>query len=205
MPVPVTVTHGFQPRAGLVRVTGDGVSRGMPAAPAPFSALLVPVPAAEWLVAGRPLDSGYAAGLVVPAHLTLLAPFAPRDELTDGVVTELDGLFADVVPFPFELSRASRFPEGPAYLAPDPPAPFRHLVNELGRAFPEYPPYEGRFDEVVPHVTVPLRNGEGLDDLQRLVDDHGPVRALAAEAQLVWVDGEGVEVVAHFPFGTTAA
>ena len=179
----------------------------------PFSALLVPVPAADWLVAGRPMRDGYAAGLVVPAHvtlvvpphITLLAPFAPRDRLTDGVVTELAELFADVVPFPFELARASRFPDGAAYLAPDPAAPFRNLVTELGRAFPGYPPYEGRFDDVVPHVTVPLNDGELVEDLQGMVDHHGPVRALAAEAQLVWVDSEGLEVVAHFPFGTTAA
>jgi 2'-5' RNA ligase superfamily len=183
----------------------DGVSRGMAFDASPFSALLVPVPAAEWLVAGRPMGAGYAAGLVVPPHVTLLAPFAPRDRLTDGVVTELADLFADVVPFPFELARASRFPDGAAYLAPDPAAPFRNLVTELGRAFPEYPPYEGRFDEVVPHVTVPLNDGEVVEDLQRIVDHHGPVRALAAEAQLVWVDSEGVDVVAHFPFGTAAA
>jgi hypothetical protein len=174
-------------------------------APSPFSALLVPVPAADWLLAGRPMDTGYAAGLVVPAHVTLLVPFASRDALTDGVLTELEGLFADVVPFPFELSRASRFPDGPAYLAPDPAAPFRTLVAELSRAFPEYPPYEGRFDGVVPHLTVPLKDGEVLDDLQKVVDGHGPVRALAAEAELVWVDSDGLEVLAHFPFGTTAA
>jgi 2'-5' RNA ligase superfamily len=177
----------------------------MPAAPSPFSALLVPVPAADWLVAGRPMDAGYAAGLAVPAHVTLIAPFAPRERLTDGVLTELEGLFGDVVPFPFALSRASRFPDGPAYLAPDPAAPFRHLVSELAHAFPEHPPYEGRFDSIVPHLTVPLRDGERLEDLQRLVDGEGPVRALAAEAELVWVDEEGLEVLARFPFGTTAA
>ena len=177
----------------------------MPAARTPFTALLVPVPAADWLVAGRPMKHGYAAGLVVPAHVTLLAPFVAPDQLTDGVVTELAALFGDVVPFPFELARASRFPDGPVYLAPDPAAPFRHLVGELARAFPEHPPYEARFDGVVPHLTVPLREGEQVEDLQRLVDDEGPVRALASEAELVRVDDEGLEVVAHFPFGTTAA
>jgi 2'-5' RNA ligase len=177
----------------------------MPAARTPFTALVVPVPAADWLVAGRPMRDGYAAGLVVPAHVTLVVPFVAPEQLTDGVVTELAGLFGDVVPFPFELAQASRFPEGPVYLAPDPAAPFRHLVGELGRAFPEHPPYEGRFDGVVPHLTVPLRDGEEMGDLQRLVDDEGPVRALAAEAELLRVDDEGISVVAHFPFGTTAA
>ncbi|WP_148573193.1 2'-5' RNA ligase family protein [Nocardioides caldifontis] len=180
----------------------------MPEARSPFSALLLPVPVADWLVAGRAMTDGYAAGLVVPAHVTLLVPFVPRDELTDGVLTELEALFGDVVPFSFELARASRFPDGPVYLAPDPAAPFRHLVMELARAFPEHPPDEGRFDGVVPHLTVPLREDEQLDDLQHLLDAQGPVRALASEAQLVWVDGtaeEVVEVVARFPFGTTAA
>ena len=185
--------------------SGDGVSRGMPAARTPFTALLVPVPAADWLVAGRSMRDGYAAGLTVPAHVTLLVPFAAPDLLSGGVVTELAGLFGDVVPFPFELAQASRFPDGPVYLAPDPVAPFRHLVGELVRAFPEHPPYEGRFNGVVPHLTVPLRDGEQVEDLQRLVDEQGPVRALASEAQLVRVDDDGLEVLATFPFGNTAA
>ena len=40
------------------------------------------------------------------------------------------------------------------YLAPDPAAPFSALTDGIFRAFPDYPPFEGKFDTVVPHVTV---------------------------------------------------
>ena len=171
-----------------------------------FSALVVPVPAADWLVAGRAQDEhSAAAGLKVPAHVTLLVPFAPRDDVTTGVLDELDAFFGDVVPFRFSLDEVCRSPDGPVYLAPKPAAPFHHLTAQLSRMFPEYPPYDGRFGEVVPHVTVPLQEGESITDIERLVARHRPLAGHASEAQLVWVADLGLEVLAEFLFGTAAA
>jgi hypothetical protein len=167
-----------------------------------FSALLVPVPSADWLVLDRVPER---RGLLVPAHVTLLTPFVPLPDLTDGVVSELADLFGDVVPFPFRLRQVCQFPDGTVYLAPDPAAPFRQLTSAIGRAFPEHPPYEGRFDSVVPHVTVPLAEGEGVTTVEALMAEHGPVDAHAREAQLVWIVGPDLEVVESFPFGVTAA
>ncbi len=174
-----------------------------------FTALVVPVPAASWLLdravagtAGDP-DGPRIPGL--PAHLTLITPFAPPEQVTDGLLDELTALFADVVPFWFRLSQVCRFPNGPVYLAPEPAAPFRRLVRALAHAFPEHPPYEGRFDDVVPHVTVPLGAHERLEDLQDRLDAHGPLRCEAREAHLVRVDDEAFELVAQFGFGTVAA
>jgi len=164
--------------------------------PRPLSALVVPVPAAAWVV-------GDAAP--VPAHVTLLAPFLPRPALTDGLLTELSALFADVVPFSFDLDEVCAFPSGVVYLAPHPPAPFRQLTAELTRRFPEHPPYGGQFSDIVPHLTVPLLEGETLPDVERRVREHGPLQGLATEAQLLWVTADGYEVVAEFPFGTAAA
>jgi hypothetical protein len=172
----------------------------------PFTALVVPVPAADWLLAGRVADAhSRAAGLDVPAHVSLLVPFAPREEVSDGVLAELGDLFADVVPFSFRLETVSQFPDGPVYLAPDPSAPFRRITQQLGRRFPEYPHEENRFDDVVPHLTVPLRAGESLADVERLVAARGRVSAQAQEAALLAVSGAGLETLAVFPFGTTAA
>ena len=168
-----------------------------------FSALVVPVPSAEFAVLDR--LPATTPGVRVPAHVTLLSPFARREELSEGLLGELRSFFGDVVAFPFALSQVSAFPAGPAYLAPEPAAPFRRLTHQLARRFPEYPPYEGRFDEVVPHVTVTVLDGETTEDLQRLVDAHGVVRDQAREAELLWVTEDTLEVLAHFPFGTTAA
>jgi len=162
----------------------------------PLSALVVPAPAAAWPV-------GDAAP--VPAHVPLLTPFLPRSELTEGLLAELGVFFADVVPFSFDLDEVCVFPSGVVYLAPRPPAPFRQLTGELARRFSGHPPDGGRFSDVVPHVTVPLLDGETLTDVERRVQSHGPVQGLATEALLLWVSDEGYEVVATFPFGTAAA
>ena len=162
----------------------------------PFSALVVPVPAAAWIVGDR---------ASVPAHVTHLGPFLPRVELTEGLLAELGSFFADVVPFSFDLDEVCVFPSGVVYLAPQPPAPFRQLTVELARRYPDHPPYEGQFSDVVPHVTVPLLQGESPADVEGRVREHGGVQALASEAHLLWVADGGYEVLAVFPFGTAAA
>ena len=171
-----------------------------------FSALVVPVPSVDWLVLDRRPPSD---GLLLPAHVTLIAPFVEPGELTDGHLAELGTLFSDVVPFSFALAETCAFPDGRVYLAPEPASPFRQLTHALARAFPEYPPYEGRFETVVPHVTVPLLEGEDLDDVARLVAErglrHGTGRGYAQEAQLLAVGDDELRVLAEFPFGMTAA
>ena len=146
----------------------------------PRTVLVVPVPEAE--------------GLVPHAHITLLSPFAPKEQVTDGLLRELDGFFGDCVPFSYQLSELSQFPGGTAYLSPDPGAPFRSLTHELYRTFPEYQPYEGRFADVVPHLSVP-------DDFR--LDE--AITAFARTAELWEYDEELIAVLATFGFGTTAA
>lgn len=135
------------------------------------------------------------ANEIVPhAHITLLSPFAAKEELTDGVLGELDLFFADCLPWSFRLEQVAQFPGGRTYLSPDPAAPFRSLTHELYRHFPEYPPYGGEFDDVIPHLSVP--DGFRLDE---------PITAYATSAALWWYGGELTDVLARFPFGTTAA
>jgi hypothetical protein len=171
-----------------------------------FTGLVVPVPSVDWLVLDRRPASD---GLRVPAHVTLIAPFVPPDELTEGLLAELATLFSDVVPFSFALQETAAFPDGTVYLAPEPAAPFRQLTHALAKAFPEYPPYEGRFETVVPHVTVPLLDHESVDDVARLVaereETQGWPRGYAQEAQLLVVHGDDLDVGAEFPFGMAAA
>ena len=51
------------------------------------------------------------------------------------------------------LASVGRWPDV-VYLAPEPDAPFRRLTAALASAFPDYPPYEGAHEEVIPHLTV---------------------------------------------------
>ena len=63
------------------------------------SALLIPVPAAEPAVRAwrGQFDPSAAAG--VPAHITLLVPFMPREDIADGDVTDLRAHFASARAF----------------------------------------------------------------------------------------------------------
>jgi 2'-5' RNA ligase len=173
------------------------------------SLLLVPVPEAEHVV--RPRLERRSPGLLPPdpeetvAHITLLGPFADLAEIDDGLVSELRDFFADVLPFPFRLTGISEFPGGTVYLAPAPSMPFRQLTHELARRFPEFPPYGGAFDEVVPHVSVSIPDGEDADSLRFELEPRLPITAHAREATLFWWEPGKSRTLETFTFGTTAA
>jgi 2'-5' RNA ligase len=88
----------------------------------------------------------------LPAHVTLTVPFADSSAI-DETLPALAGAFAGFTPFDLELRALSRFP-GTLYIEPEPAAWFVSMTEELGRAFPDFPPYRGEFDDIVPHVTV---------------------------------------------------
>lgn len=173
------------------------------------SLLMVPVPELDAVVRRRlglrepehlPLEAEDAA-----AHITLLGPFGTREEITEGVLAELSRFFAEVMPFDYKLTRVSRFPGGTVYVSPEPAAPFRQLTMGLARRFPEHPPYAGAFDDVVPHLSVPLLPDEEVADVEAELADRLPVAARAQEASLYWWEDGACGTLATFPFGTSAA
>ncbi|HEX4009795.1 MAG TPA: 2'-5' RNA ligase family protein [Solirubrobacteraceae bacterium] len=103
------------------------------------SAIIVPVPAAEPVVARwRELfDPSAARGM--PAHITVLHPFLPEPQLTGDVLAGLDRLCAAVVPFEVSFARTARFPNA-VYLEPDPSEPIRRLTLAIAERWPEAPP-----------------------------------------------------------------
>lgn len=176
--------------------------------PPVVTALVIPVREAETLVRQRalqvtpellPRDRGVAA------HVTLLAPFMDPGRVDEGVVAELERFFGDVTAFGFELTAVCEFPGGAAYLSPEPAALFRRLTQGLHHLFPEFPPYGGQFDEVVPHLSVPLAPGENTESLRTDLTARLPIEAHATEATLVAVVPEDTHTLATFGFGTTAA
>src|SRR5579863_6835140 len=118
------------------------------------STLLVPVASAEGTVAKirRRLDP--ASHLGVPAHVTVLYPFAPPASLDDAAMVRLASIFERVSAFEFELSDVGWFEERVMYLAPTPPSRFIELTQAIVAEFPGYPPYGGEFPEVTPHLTL---------------------------------------------------
>ena len=172
----------------------------------PITGIVIPVAEADRLVqaaSGAPRRlPGFQS---VPAHITLLAPFLPEDRLDDGTWDVLGRFFADITPFTFELTDVCEFPDGLTYLSPEPAATFRLLTAQLHKLFPEFPPYGGAFDEIVPHLTVPLSEGEDVAALSAALAPGLPLSVRAASASVFVSDEEGTRVLGQLPFGTSAA
>jgi 2'-5' RNA ligase len=147
------------------------------------SALLVEVPEAETAVARyrERLDENTSLG--IPAHITVLAPFMPPAELGPPALAGLERLFGGIPRFRFRLTGTAWFGPDVLWLAPDEPARFRALTERVHAAFPAYPPFSGQFDEVIPHLTVGLR--QPLADLRAAAEALAPWLPIEAEATSV--------------------
>jgi 2'-5' RNA ligase len=155
----------------------------------PRTALIVAVPEAEPLVHEWRLEYDNAA-LGVPAHVTLLFPFVAVEHFDRILVDELRRLFAAQRAFEFSLTRVARFPEV-AWLAPEPAEPFKALTELIFDRYPNYPPYEGIHDEVIPHLTVATGDSAAQDEVEAALTPHLPIEAEAREVTLLVEDESG--------------
>jgi 2'-5' RNA ligase len=150
------------------------------------SALVVLVPEVESIVEGWRERLDPSSQLGVPAHLTLLFPFVPPHDIDDTVRADLSRVMAEVAAFDFALDAVGWFDDEVVWLRPSPAAPFAELTERIADRWPEYPPYEGAFDEVVHHLTI--GDGADLELMRRAADDvqrHLPVRSRAREVHLL--------------------
>ena len=144
------------------------------------SSLVLLVPEAD------PLVDGFA-------HVTLLFPFVPAEELTPEIVARVRAQLAGTPPLDLRFERTGRFP-GVAYLAIADPAPVNALIATLAAAWPAYPPYGGVYREVIPHLT--LKHVEGDDDAalaaaEAAAAPHLPLRAHVDAVTVLVEDAEG--------------
>jgi 2'-5' RNA ligase superfamily len=152
------------------------------------SALIVEVPEAEPAVRDLRLRHSNA-GLGVPAHITVLVPFLPPDRLDDRVRAELRELFAAKAPISFALTSVAEFPDETIWLTPEPAEPFLELTGLVVDRYPDYPPYEGIHDAVVPHLTVTAGNAALRDEVDTSVTPFLPIAAETTEVVLL-VEGD---------------
>jgi len=117
------------------------------------TALICRVPESERYIARYRERYDPSARRNVPAHVTILYPFVPLAAIDASVVARLREIAAGIRCFDYRLAQTRRFPVA-LYLAPDPDDSFSALTDAVWRAFPDHPPFEGKFDTVVPHVTV---------------------------------------------------
>jgi 2'-5' RNA ligase len=118
-------------------------------------------------------EQDFAAKVGVPAHVTLLYPFVPAAELRPSVRRDLAEIAATVEPFDVVFAEVGRFP-GVVYLAPEPRDRFSALTEAIARRFPAYQPYDGAFDEVIPHLTLAESATASLDAVAAAAEPHLP-------------------------------
>lgn len=166
----------------------------------PASAVIIriAVPRALATLRGR-TDS--AAGAGVPPHVTILYPFLPAAQLGPDVRRELASIAADEQPFEVRFTRVGRFPTA-VFVAPEPSSPFLRLTEAVAARFPDYPPYGGAFDEVIPHLTICESHEAALDEIAALADRSLPfTRPVAALEVLVESDDDRWRTHWRLPLG----
>ena len=153
----------------------------------PQSTLFAPVREADpWV---KDLRERYdpTATVGVPAHITVLFPFISPDLITDDDLAIAAKTCQRTRPFEFRLEQIGRFPES-LYLVPEPSEPFISLTEAIVREFPEYPPYGGKFTEIVPHLTVANRSVElstiAETELSEIMKELGPIHAVCNVVEL---------------------
>jgi 2'-5' RNA ligase len=129
------------------------------------TALIVAVPEAA---------AYYDMGNGVPAHVTILFPFAPPHEVDEDA---LEAVLAPFAPFAFTLDRIERWEA--AVVLPRSPDPFIALTRAVWSRWPAFPPYGGKHRTVVPHLTT-TRDGIPL-----------PLTARCSDVRLIEEDDRG--------------
>nr|WP_315238663.1 2'-5' RNA ligase family protein [uncultured Albidiferax sp.] len=154
----------------------------------PQTGLIVCVAEAEPRVAHLRERFHPVARLGVPAHITVLYPFMPPECMDGAVVRRIQEAVSGIAAFPFTLATVGRFP-ATTYLAPEPAAPFIALTQSLARAFPDFPPFGGEFETVIPHLTV--AHGCAIDadttqaELAVAMAANGPIHSVCSAVVLL--------------------
>jgi hypothetical protein len=160
------------------------------------SAIVVPIRLPAGLRAAMLRESA-SARLGVPAHVTLLFPFVAGRAIGMDILASVGRVLGGAAVFHVAFREVGRFepgggaPNGVVWLAPDPVAPFLSLIDRLSNAFPDYPPYGGVFDEVIPHLTLADDDATRMDSNVAEASRHLPFRRRVSDAALLVESADG--------------
>ncbi|MGY1856292.1 2'-5' RNA ligase family protein [Modestobacter sp. SYSU DS0290] len=175
------------------------------------TAVLVLLPEAEPVVGDHRRQFDVSASWGVPAHVTVVYPFVPPNQVDDGVLAGLARAVAGQPAFDCELDRTAWFGEEVLWLAPADEEPFRRLTAAVVDAFPDHPPYLGAHGtDPSPHLSVAERrlgDEAGLRTVEEAVREHLPIRSRVATVSLFAGSREpgSWHPVAEFPLAAAPA
>lgn len=153
------------------------------------TAVVIPVPDAEPLLTAVTRHYPEAVRGGVPAHVSLLYPFVPADQLDTQVIARLSGLF-DAQPVISTTFRTIGRHDGFVCLRPDPPTMLDGVTTTIRQTWPSLTPYNGRYGDVAAHLTVAIHTSSArAAEIERtLLPTYLPVEAELREAWLVVFD-----------------
>lgn len=161
--------------------------------------LVIPVPAADALLASVAARFPGVVREGVPSHVSVQYPFIAAGELDDQVTGTLAELFAGQRPISVTFAECCRR-GGFVYLRPDPIDAPAELMAQVRRRWPDLASLDGH-DEVGPHVTVAMRASvEVAETIEREAVAALPISAELTEAWLVAFDGRWM-LRERFEFG----
>jgi hypothetical protein len=168
------------------------------------SAVIVAIPEVEAAVAALRLRLDPAAGWGVPAHVTVLYPFLPPDEIDGRALTGVAAAVGAVPAFDVRFERTAWFGDEVLWLAPQPSAPFSTLTIQVWQRFPRCAPYEGAHPELIPHLTVGDHAAlASLQEADLTVSSALPIRARVSHARLICgsTEPDSWRTMTEFPLG----
>jgi 2'-5' RNA ligase len=151
------------------------------------SALVIPIPDVEHIVADYRLrhDPSAAAGVV--AHVTIHFPWIPAGNVDAGAIATVRELAASTGPFEVTFSELRWFGDLALWLAPTPAQAFRDLSDRSAAMWPEALRYDGEFDDVVPHLTIgDVSHGGDVAPLRTAEVELSAALPLRAQASEIW-------------------
>lgn len=156
------------------------------------SALVIPVALPEILERIRRQYDPVAQDL--PPHLSLLVPFAerPADQTVDSRLRRVARRF---MPLALKAQSVGAFlGEGldTIYLVLCVHPELQNMMDMVFAEFPEHPPYAGKHDEIIPHVTLAQVNRAKAPNVQALAE-----KALEELGGTVWLDGTSLAWITH--------
>ncbi|WP_372504853.1 2'-5' RNA ligase family protein [Streptomyces telluris] len=163
--------------------------------------LIVRIPEAEPAVRRwrDRFDPSAEAG--VPAHVTVLFPFLEESWMDPPLHSALADVMRSHQAFDLQFQRCGRLPDV-LYLVPEPDTQLRQLTEAIAERWPEAPPYGGRFDEIVPHLTIAQGQEEAvLEEIEADLLGRLPFTARASSVELMVYDGTKWQERASFALG----
>jgi 2'-5' RNA ligase len=144
----------------------------------------------------------------MPAHVTLMVPFADGELLDVATIRDLRDELSRFPAFQVTLREFARFP-GPAarpaervlYAVPEPADPFVEMTASIAVRFGVLP-YGDEHTDIIPHLTIASSADEGLlDRIEAELQPAFPITAALTAASLWEHATEGWRMTAGLPFG----